>query len=73
MSTKIYNKIYNFLTTAKERRINATSVIYLGIKENCWISQIELKMTVERTVTSASNVFMEGSSCQLKFFQILPQ
>ena len=47
MSTEIYNKIYNFLTIAEERQINATSVIYLGMKENRWISQTELKMTVE--------------------------
>ena len=73
MSTEIYNKIYDFLTTAEERRINATSVIYLGMKENRWISQTELKMTVERAVASASNVFMEGSSRQLKIFRILPQ
>ncbi|CAI2197402.1 9654_t:CDS:1, partial [Funneliformis geosporum] len=44
MSTEIYN-IYDFLTTAEERRINAMSVIYLGMKENRWISQTELKMT----------------------------
>ncbi|CAI2169282.1 20682_t:CDS:2 [Funneliformis geosporum] len=73
MSTKIYNKIYDFLTTAEECRINAMSVIYLGMKENRWISQIELKMNVERAVASASNVFMKGSSRQLKIFRILPQ
>ncbi|RIA95211.1 hypothetical protein C1645_817057 [Glomus cerebriforme] len=36
MSTVMYNKIYEFLTTAEERQINATSVIYLGMKENRW-------------------------------------
>ncbi|CAI2199849.1 11892_t:CDS:1, partial [Funneliformis geosporum] len=73
MSTEIYNKIYDFLTTAEERRINATSVIYLGMKENRWISQTELKMTVERAVASASNAFIEGSPRQLRIFRILPQ
>jgi hypothetical protein len=38
MSNVMYNKIYEFLTTTKERQINATSVIYLGMKENCWVS-----------------------------------
>ena len=69
----MYNKIYEFLTTTEERQINATSVIYLGMKENCWVSQTELKSIVERAVGSASNVFIEGSSRQLRIFQILPQ
>jgi len=73
MSTVIYNKIYEFLMTAEERQINATSIIYLGMKENRWVSQTELKSIVERAVGSASNVFMEGSSRQLKIFRILPQ
>ncbi len=73
MSTVMYNKIYEFLTTAEERQINATSVIYLGMKENRWIPQTELKTVVERAVSSASNVFMEGSSRQLRVFRILPQ
>ncbi len=37
MSTVMYNKIYEFLMTAKERQINATSIIYLEMKENYWI------------------------------------
>ena len=73
MSTVMYNKIYEFLMTAEERQINATSVIYLRMKENHWVSQIELKSIVERAVGSVSNAFMEGSSHQLKIFQILPQ
>ena len=64
----MYNKIYEFLTTTEERQINATSVIYLGMKENRWVSQIGLKSIIERAVGSASNVFMEGSSHQLKIF-----
>ena len=68
MSTVMYNKIYEFLITAEKCQINATSVIYLGMKENRWIPQTELKTVVERAVSSASNVFMEGSSRQLKIF-----
>ena len=48
MSIIMYNKIYEFLTTAEERQINATSVIYLGMKENRWVSQTELKSIVEQ-------------------------
>ncbi|PKK59001.1 hypothetical protein RhiirC2_763019, partial [Rhizophagus irregularis] len=43
------------------------------MKENRWVLQTELKTIVERAVGSASNVFMEGSSRQLRIFQILPQ
>jgi hypothetical protein len=58
MSFKIYNKICEFLMTAKEYQINATSVIYLGMKKTHWISQIELKKIVEQAVGfAASNVF----------------
>ena len=73
MSTVMYNKIYKFLTTAKECQINAMSVIYLEMKKNRWVSQTELKTIVKQVVGSASNIFMEGSSCQLRTFQILPQ
>ncbi|CAI2189880.1 9379_t:CDS:1, partial [Funneliformis geosporum] len=59
MSTVMYNKIYEFLSTAKKRQINAMSVIYLRMKENHWVSQTELKSIVERDVGSASNVFLE--------------
>jgi hypothetical protein len=58
----MYNKIYEFLITVEKRQINATSVIYLGMKENHWVFQTELKSIVERAVGSASNIFMEGSS-----------
>ena len=68
MSTIIYNKIYEFLTTAEKNQINITSVIYLGIKENCWILKIELKSIIKQAVESASNIFMEDSSRQLRIF-----
>ncbi len=58
----MYNKIYEFLITAEKRQINATSVIYLRIKENYWVFQIELKSIVERAVGSTNNVFIEDSS-----------
>nr|CAG8644756.1 9564_t:CDS:2 [Entrophospora candida] len=61
MSTKLYNKIYGFLTTAEEKKINAISIAYLGMKEDCWVEKNELKAVVESAVTSASNVFVEGS------------
>ncbi|RIA94652.1 hypothetical protein C1645_817707 [Glomus cerebriforme] len=58
MSTVMYNKIYEFLTTVEEHQINAMSVIYLGMKENCWVFQTELKSIVERAVRSASNLLL---------------
>ena len=68
MSTIIYNKIYKFLITAEECQINAMSVIYLRMKENCWISKIELKSIIEQAVESANNIFIKGSSLQLRIF-----
>ena len=73
MSTELYNKIYEFLTTAEDKKINAISVVYLGMKEDRWIEQNELKEIVEQAIDSASNVFMNGSECQLRIFRILPQ
>ena len=73
MSTKLYNKIYEFLMTAEDKKINAISIVYLGMQEDRWITQSELKLIVERAVDSASNVFMNGSECQLRIFRILPQ
>ncbi|CAG8677399.1 8950_t:CDS:2, partial [Acaulospora morrowiae] len=54
-------------------QINATSAIYLGMKEDRWIPQTELRSIVDRVVTSASNVYMEGSSRQLRILRISPQ
>ena len=73
MSTELYNKIYEFLTTAEDKKINAISVVYLGMKEDRWIEQNELRAVVNRAVNSASNRYMEGSECQLRIFPILPQ
>ena len=73
MSTDLYNIIYEFLKTAEEHQINATSVIYLGMKEDRWIPQTELRSIVDRVITSASNVYMEGSPRQLRILRISPQ
>ncbi|CAG8831428.1 35063_t:CDS:2, partial [Gigaspora margarita] len=72
MSTELYDKIYNFLTTAENKKINAISVVYLGMKKDRWIEQSELKATVKRAVEFASNMRME-SSRQLRISQILSQ
>ncbi|RHZ76282.1 hypothetical protein Glove_199g104 [Diversispora epigaea] len=60
MSTKLYNKIYEFLTTAEDKKINAISVN-------------ELRTVINRAVDSASNRYIEGSERQLRIFRILPQ
>ncbi|RHZ84499.1 hypothetical protein Glove_80g10 [Diversispora epigaea] len=73
MSTELYNKIYEFLTTAEDRKINAISIVYLGMKEDRWIDQNELKAVVNQAVSSASNVYMNGSERQLRIFRILTQ
>ncbi|CAJ0827499.1 4704_t:CDS:2 [Entrophospora sp. SA101] len=73
MSTELYNKIYNFLVNAEDKKINAISIVYLGMKEDRWIAQNELKAIVKRAVGSASDEFMEGSPQQLRIFRILPQ
>ncbi|CAG8713211.1 7977_t:CDS:2, partial [Racocetra persica] len=73
MSTKLQNKIYKFLTTAEECQINATSVIYLGLKKDRWIPQNELRSIIDRVVISASNVIMEGSPRHSRILQISSQ
>ncbi|CAJ0764952.1 10981_t:CDS:2, partial [Entrophospora sp. SA101] len=56
--------IHGFLTTAEEKKINAISIVYIGMKEDRWIEKNELKTIVERAVTSATNAFTEGSPWQ---------
>ncbi|RHZ50404.1 hypothetical protein Glove_499g37 [Diversispora epigaea] len=73
MSIELYNKIYKFLITAEDKKINAISVVYLGMKEDRWIEQNELRTVVNRAVDSASNRYMEDSERQLGIFQILLQ
>ncbi|CAG8727915.1 20161_t:CDS:2, partial [Racocetra persica] len=66
-------KIFEFLKTARECQINATSVIYLRLKENCWISQDELRSIINRAVTFASNLYMEGTPRRSRILQISSQ
>ena len=73
MFTELYTKIYNFLINAEEAHITATSVIYQGIKEEPWIPQNELKSIIDHAINSASNLYKEGSTRQLKLLRILYQ
>ena len=73
MFTELYTKIYNFLINAEEAHITATSVIYQGIKEEPWISQNKLKSIIDRAINSASNLYEEDSTRQLKLLRILYQ
>jgi hypothetical protein len=73
MSNELYNNIYKFLTTADDKKINAISIVYLGMKKDRWIEQNELKAIVERAVNSASNAFTEDPHRQLRILQILLQ
>ena len=61
VASLLYNKIYEFLTTAEDKKINAISIVYLGMKKDRWITQNELRAVVDRAVASASNRYMEGS------------
>ena len=61
MFTELYNKIYEFLTTAEDKKINAISIVYLRMKEDRQIEQNELRTVVNWAVNSASNKYMEGS------------
>ncbi|RHZ56093.1 hypothetical protein Glove_406g9 [Diversispora epigaea] len=63
MSTELYNKIYEFLTTAEDRKINAISIVYLGMKEDRWIDQNELRAVVNQAVSSASNRSVYAMDC----------
>ncbi|RHZ81501.1 hypothetical protein Glove_120g7 [Diversispora epigaea] len=67
MSTELYNKIYEFLTTTEDKKINAISVIYLGMKEDRWIDQNELRAVVNQAVTSASTGRMEKNRMDSDF------
>jgi len=73
MSTEIYSKIYDFLMNNEECQINATSVIYLGLKEDRSVTEEILKEIVGEAVLSASNEFMEGASRLDRISKIMPQ
>ncbi|RHZ52558.1 hypothetical protein Glove_460g19 [Diversispora epigaea] len=57
---RVKRRIYEFLTSAENKKINAISVVYLGMKEDHWIAQNELRAVVNRAVDSASNSAFEG-------------
>ena len=61
MSSELYSKIYNFLVTAKQEHITVTSVIYQGIKEDPWIPKKELREVVYQAISSAMNLYTQGS------------
>ena len=71
MSNNLYTKIYNFLVNAPQEHITAGSVIYQGIEENPWISRNELRSIVNRAVTSAKNLYEEGSLEYMRLFDVL--
>ena len=71
MSNNLYTKIYNFLVNAPQEHITAGSVIYQAIEENPWISRNELRSIVNRAVTSAKNLYEEGSLEYMRLFDIL--
>jgi len=73
MSTEIYNKIYDFLMNNEECQINATSVIYLGLKEDRSVTEEILKEIVGEAVLSASNEIMESASRLDRISKIMPQ
>jgi hypothetical protein len=73
MSSELYSKIYNFLVTANQEHITATSVIYQGIEEDPWISQNDLRRVVDQAIGFASNLYAEEPSRQLKLLRILSQ
>src|SRR3954454_17395391 len=66
MSSELYSKIYNFLVTANQEHITATSVIYQGIEEDPWISQNDLRSVVDQAIGFASNLYGEEPLRQLK-------
>jgi hypothetical protein len=73
MSSELYSKIYNFLVTANQEHITATSVIYQEIEEDPWISQNDLKRVVNQAIGFASNIYAEEPLRQLKLLRILLQ
>ena len=70
MSSELYSKIYNFLVTAKQEHITATSVIYQGIEEDLWIPKEELREVVHQAILSAMNLYAQSSEHQQKFLGI---
>jgi hypothetical protein len=70
MSSELYSKIYKFLVNAKQEHITATSVIYKGIEEDPWIQKEELRGVVHQAISSAMNLYPQGSEQHQKFLGI---
>ena len=70
MSSELYSKIYNFLVTAKQEHITATSVIYQGIEKDPWILKEELKGVVHQAISLTMNLYTQDSEHQQKFLGI---
>jgi len=73
MSTEMYSEIYEFLINAEECQINATSVIYLGMKENRSVTEDTLMGIVGQAVERANDELMEGSSRLDRISKIISQ
>ena len=73
MSTEMYSEIYEFLINAEECQINATLVIYLGMKENRSVTEDTLMGIVGQAVERANDELMEGSSRLDRISKIIPQ
>jgi hypothetical protein len=73
MSTEMCSMIYEFLINAEECQINATSVIYLGMKEDRSVTEEMLKEIVGGAVRRASDNFMESSSRLDRISKIMSQ
>jgi hypothetical protein len=57
MSTEMCSMIYEFLINAEECQINATSVIYLGMKEDRSVTEEMLKEIVGGAVRRAKDLY----------------
>ena len=55
---------------AKQEHITVTSVIYQEIEENLWILKEELRGMVHQAISSAMNLYTQGSKHQQKFLEI---
>ena len=73
MSTEIYEKVYNFLTTSPIKHITAVSVIYQVIEDEPWISKEESRTIVQNAINSSLNIYSQSTLTQNKLLKILAQ
>ncbi|CAG8698332.1 6258_t:CDS:2 [Acaulospora morrowiae] len=73
MSTEIYEKVYNFLTTSPMEHITAVSFIYQVIKVEPWISKEESRTIVQNAINSSLNIYSQSTLTQNKLLKILVQ